>query len=148
MRPTKLSFSPKVCSRRACSCMALLPSFMNIRLNSESFEKVSTRCLSSSLEETVRYMKIKITLMESANTQAYQSVSRVLRRFRQRSFGSENIANPSNGMNAFYRQCMLNFIPEATNKNIDDICLRIEPIIPYLFKNDIFRQYPFRISHK
>ena len=60
----------------------------------------------------------------------------------------KDIADPANGVNHFSFELMVDFAPQTVYQHIDNVCLRIEMIIPHMLHDHRFRNNVPCIAHQ
>src|SRR5437762_6484059 len=84
----------------------------------------------------------------SENTAAYHALRRKVKLCVRRSSGLEDITHSANGLDDFHRKILVHLRAQPVNENIDDVGLRIETVIPDVFKDHRFRDHSSRIPQQ
>jgi len=83
-----------------------------------------------------------------ANRTEYKKVNRKVTLRNRLLFLFEDIARSPDGVNKLRVVGTVNLVAQPANSGLDDVCLRIEIVIPDMFHNHRFRYNPSRIAHQ
>src|SRR5215471_4067443 len=78
----------------------------------------------------------------------YQTINLNVIVLRMRLRRSKNITDSANGLNHFFREVLVYFVPQPANQHVHDVRLRIETVVPDVFENHGFGNDSTRVAHE